>query len=75
MPLIPPLSEFRSTLLICELKGAKGWLKAVYEQGLNIVFVDVRVHLIKQLQEQVGRKIIGSPQNMDPGALPSGSGV
>jgi len=69
MALCSRLPEPGCSFLISELNQAKRRLKPVNKKHLNIVFIDGRVHLIKDFEEEVRSKIIGRAKNVYPSAF------
>ncbi len=69
MALCPGLPEPGCSLLISQLNQAKRRLEAVNEEHLNVVLIDGRVHLVKNFNKEVRRKIISRPKHMNPCAF------
>lgn len=63
------LAKSGRPLLISQLDQAKGWLKPVNKEHLDILLIDGGVLLVENFDKEIIRKIIGRPEDMDPGAF------
>ena len=63
------LAKAGGPLLISQLDQAKGGLKPVDKEHLYILLIDGGVLLVEDFDKEVIRKIIGRPEDMDPGAF------
>ena len=63
------LAKTAGSLLISQLNQAKGRLKPVDKEHLDILLIDGGVHLVEDLDKEVRRKIISCPEDMDPGTF------